>query len=118
MLLAVTSAQPETAGSTVAVIGLGKIGLPLAAQFAGKGMNVVGCDVNKDVVAIVNSGQSHVREEPGLAEAVAAAVASGRLKATEDTPAAVATANTVVVIVPLMVDRDHHIDFRGLDADR
>ncbi len=116
MLLTMTSAQPETAGSTVAVIGLGKIGLPLAVQFAGKGMNVTGCDINKDVVAIVNSGQSHVREEPGLAEAVAAAVASGRLKATEDTPAAVATANTVVVIVPLMVDRDHHIDFRGIDA--
>ena len=65
MLLAMTRAQPETAGSTVAVIGLGKIGLPLAAQFAGKGMNVIGCDINPDVVATVNSGQSHIREEPG-----------------------------------------------------
>jgi nucleotide sugar dehydrogenase len=102
--------------STVAVVGLGKIGLPLAAQFASKGMNVIGCDINPEVVEAVNAGRSHIREEPGLAEAVASAVASGRLKATQDTTGAVATAGTVVVIVPLMVDREHSIDYRGLDS--
>jgi len=57
--------------STVAVVGLGKIGLPLAAQFAAKGMQVIGCDINPEVVAAINSGRSHIHEEPGLAEAVA-----------------------------------------------
>jgi nucleotide sugar dehydrogenase len=102
--------------STVAVVGLGKIGLPLAAQFASKGMNVIGCDINPEVVEAVNAGRSHIREEPGLADAVASAVASGRLKATLDTTGAVASAGTVVVIVPLMVDREHSIDYRGLDS--
>jgi len=102
--------------STVAVVGLGKIGLPLAAQFAAKGMQVIGCDINPEVVAAINSGRSHIHEEPGLAEAVATAVTAGRLKATQDTSAAVAAADVVVVIVPLMVDKRHDIDFSGLDA--
>jgi len=102
--------------STVAVIGLGKIGLPLAAQFAGKGMRVIGCDVLPDVVETINGGRSHIHEEAGLEDAVRAAVASGRLRATNDTPAAVAEADVVVVIVPLMVGPDRSIDFRNLDS--
>lgn len=106
----------DSSFSTVAVVGLGKIGLPLAAQFAGKGMRVIGCDVLPDVVATINSGHSHIHEEAGLEDAVAAAVASGRLRATTDTPAAVAEADAVVVIVPLLVGLDRSMDFRNLDA--
>ena len=106
----------DSSFSTVAVVGLGKIGLPLAAQFAGKGMRVIGCDVLPDVVATINSGRSHIHEEAGLEDAVAKAVAGGRLRATTDTPAAVAEADVVVVIVPLMVGLDRRMDFRNLDA--
>jgi len=102
--------------TTVAVVGLGKIGLPLAAQFAGKGMDVIGCDVQPDVVASVNSGRSHVREEAGLEAAVKTAVAHGKLKATTDTTAAVTRSDVVVVIVPLMVGPDRLIDYRNIDA--
>jgi nucleotide sugar dehydrogenase len=102
--------------TTVAVVGLGKIGLPLAAQFASKGMDVIGCDVQPEVVAALNSGRAHIREEEGLEEAVKRAVAAGRLKATTETPAAVAKSDVAVVIVPLMVAPDHEIDFRSLDA--
>ncbi len=101
---------------TVAVVGLGKIGLPLAAQFAAKGMRVVGCDVLRSVVDTINGGHSHIREEPGLEEAVAASVANGRLRATTDTSAGTAEADTVVVIVPLMVDERSVPDFTNLDA--
>ena len=101
---------------TVAVVGLGKIGLPLAAQYAGKGLNVIGCDVLPEVVDTINSGRSHIHEEPRLEEAVAAAVASGALRATFDTSAAVAAAQVVVIIVPLMVGPDSTMDFRNLDA--
>jgi nucleotide sugar dehydrogenase len=102
--------------SIVAVIGLGKIGLPLAAQFAGKGMIVIGCDVLPAVVETVNAGHSHIEEEPGLEEKIAAAVSAGRLRATLDTTAAVKAAGTVVLIVPLLVDIRHDIDFRQLDS--
>ncbi|HXN90125.1 MAG TPA: nucleotide sugar dehydrogenase [Candidatus Sulfotelmatobacter sp.] len=102
--------------SSVAVVGLGKIGLPLAAQFASKGLDVVGCDVLPEVVESINAGRAHIHEEAGLEQAVAAAVAAGKLKATTDTSTAVAKADVVVVIVPLMVSLDRDIDYRSLDA--
>jgi nucleotide sugar dehydrogenase len=101
---------------TVAVVGLGKIGLPLAAQFASKGMRVIGCDVLADVVASVNAGRSHIKEEAGLTEAVASAVKEGRLTATTDTTGAVREADVTVVIVPLLVAPDRAMDYRSIDA--
>jgi nucleotide sugar dehydrogenase len=101
---------------TVAVVGLGKIGLPLAAQFAGRGLCVRGCDINPAVVAAVNAGECPIVEEPGLPERVAAAVAAGRLTATTDTAEAVSRSEVVVVIVPVMVDESHAIDYRAIDA--
>ncbi|HMA34657.1 MAG TPA: nucleotide sugar dehydrogenase [Chloroflexia bacterium] len=100
----------------VAVVGLGKIGLPLAAQFAGRGARVIGCDLNPAVVTAVNAGACPIGEEPGLPERVAAAVAAGQLTATTATAAAVAASNVVVIIVPLLVDETHAIDFRAVDA--
>ena len=101
---------------TVAVVGLGKIGLPLAAQFAGAGARVIGADVNPAVVAAVNAGDCPIVEEPGLAERVAATVAAGQLTATTDTAAAVAQSNVVVIIVPLLVDADHALDYHMVDS--
>ena len=102
---------------TIAVVGLGKIGLPLAAQFARSGQRVIGCDINPEVVALVNAGRSHVKEEPGLDERVRDAVASGYLTATTDTTVAVSESNVVVVIVPVLVDEtSHEVDFRSIDA--
>jgi nucleotide sugar dehydrogenase len=116
MLRVMPSGSRSLSGTTVAVVGLGKIGLPLAAQFASMGAQVIGCDALPDVVKTVNSGHSHIHEEPGLEEMIAAAVRDGKLRATLDTAAAVADANVVVVIVPLMVDLARTMDFRNLDA--
>jgi len=116
MLQAMPAASDIPSNRAIAVVGLGKIGLPLAAQFASKGMRVVGCDVLPSVVDAINAGRSHVLEEPGLQEAVAAAVASGNLRATVDTSGAVAEADVIVVIVPLMLGRDGGIDFGNLDS--
>lgn len=106
----------EQSGYRVAVVGLGKIGLPLAAQFARSGLEVTGCDISLEVVATVNAGRSHVKEEPGLEEMVAQAVREGRLTATTDTPGAVSRCNVVVVIVPLVVDEERNIDYRAVDS--
>ena len=102
---------------TIAVVGLGKIGLPLAAQFAHAGQHVVGCDISPEVVASVNAGHSHVKEEPGLDELVHEAVEAGRLTATTNTTEAVRKSNAVVIIVPVMVDEaSHEVDFTSIDA--
>lgn len=102
--------------STVAVVGLGKIGLPLAIQFAQHGRRVVGCDIDPAVIATITAGQSHVQEEPELAAVVASAVAAGTLSATLVTSEAVCQASVVVVIVPAAIDAQREIDFQALDA--
>ena len=102
--------------STVAVVGMGKIGLPLAIQFAQHGRRVIGCDVNPQVVTMLNSGQAHVQEEPELAVAVASAVASGAFSVTLNTTEAVRQAGIVVVIVPVVIDANHEVNFQAIDA--
>jgi nucleotide sugar dehydrogenase len=100
----------------VAVIGLGKIGLPLAVHYALAGFRVFGCDSDVDVIACVNAGSSHIQGEPELAEALSPLVSSGQLSATLDTSSAVRCADVVVVIVPLTLSADHQADFTSLDA--
>ena len=100
----------------VAVVGLGKIGLPLAAQYAGMGADAIGCDIDEALVAAVERGECPLAGEPGLADAVEAAHAEGRLHATADIASAVAASDVTVVIVPVGIDAAHHTDFRHLDA--
>jgi nucleotide sugar dehydrogenase len=99
----------------VAVVGLGKIGLPLAAHLAGRGHSVVGCDIRPNVVDSVNAGRSHVTDEAGLAAAVQAAVAGGRLTATTDTTEATRGSEVAIVIVPVVIDENKRPDYRSLD---
>jgi len=102
--------------STVAVVGLGKIGLPLAVQYAQHGRRVIGCDINPQVVETVNTGKSHVQEEPELASEVTRLVESSLLSATVHTTEAVRQAEVVVIIVPMVVDAQHEVNFEGIDA--
>jgi nucleotide sugar dehydrogenase len=107
--------EPGTSGR-VAVVGAGKMGLPLAAQFASHGWRVTAVDVQQSVVDAINAGQSHVGEEPGLAELVRTAHAGGRLTATTDGAAAAAASDVVVLIVPVMLDDEQRPDYRFMDA--
>jgi nucleotide sugar dehydrogenase len=100
----------------ICVVALGKIGLPLAVQFARRGHRVVGADVDERVVADVNAGREPFPGEDGLGRGLAAMVADGRLAATTDTAAAVAGSEAVVVVVPLFVDAAGVPDFGGMDA--
>jgi nucleotide sugar dehydrogenase len=90
----------------IAVIALGKIGLPLAVQFASKGHEVVGVDVSQATVDLINSGVEPFPGEAHLQEKLSALVASGALRATTDYADAVPGADAVVLVVPLFVDEE------------
>ena len=107
--------ESGTAGR-VAVVGAGKMGLPLCAQFAGHGWDVIAVDVQQAVVDAINEGRSHVGEEPGLADLVLAAHEAGRLRATTDGAAAAKGADVVVLIVPVMLDDERQPDYRYMDS--
>jgi nucleotide sugar dehydrogenase len=101
---------------TIALVGLGKIGLPLAVQYTQHGHRVIGCDVNPQVVEMTNAGQSHIAEEPGIVSGVAEGVAKGLLSATVNTAEAVREADVVVVIVPVLINAEHEVVFDAIDA--
>jgi UDP-N-acetyl-D-mannosaminuronic acid dehydrogenase len=64
-------------------IGLGYIGLPTSIMFAKHGVDVIGVDVQQEVVDSLNHGKIHI-EEPGLQEALEEVMETGKFKASTE----------------------------------
>ncbi len=82
----------------ISIFGLGYVGSVSAACLADRGATVLGVDVSDLKVEMINAGHSPIVEE-GLAELVAAGVASGRLAATTDVTAAIAETDMSLICV-------------------
>jgi GDP-mannose 6-dehydrogenase len=82
----------------ISVFGLGYVGTISAACFAKEGFKVVGVDVNKEKVDIINSGKSPI-VEAGVNELVSEMVACGRLTATQDAIKAVGRSDISMICV-------------------
>lgn len=95
----------------ICVIGLGYIGLPTAAIFAKAGYEVVGVDINKQVVESLNDGKILI-EEVGLPELVKEVVEAGRLRASL-TPE---KADVFIVAVPTPIHTDFTADVRYVES--
>jgi UDP-N-acetyl-D-glucosamine dehydrogenase len=96
--------------ATVAVVGLGYVGLPLAVEFAKAGFHVIGYDVSERVCKLLMSGESHIQDVP-KAE-VAALVKSGKFVATtDDSRLARADAVSIAVPTPLGKTRDPDMSY-------
>ena len=100
----------------VAVYGLGKMGLPLAAVFGEVTGNVVGADIDPDIVESVNRGDCHVTNEPGLPELVADLTREDALSAVEEPERAATEAAIHVLIVPTPITDDSEPDLSILEA--
>ncbi|WP_295017680.1 NAD(P)-binding domain-containing protein, partial [uncultured Micrococcus sp.] len=96
---------------TVAVIGLGYIGLPTAAILAENGLRVHGVDVSDRTVEAVNARRVPF-VEPDLADFVQRAVEAGLLTASKDTP----KADAYIVAVPTPFRDDHAPDLSYIEA--
>lgn len=94
---------------TLSVIGLGKLGAPMAACLAAKGFPVIGVDVDARKVDALNRAQAPVFE-PGLPELLQ--VAKTRLKATQDIPTAVLNSEVTFVVVPTPSEPDGSFSLR------
>jgi nucleotide sugar dehydrogenase len=97
------------------VVGLGKIGIPLAVQFASRGAHVIGYDIDTDRCDEINSGRSPLHNEPGVSGQLATYAASGAIRATTNAEEAVSRADVVILIVPVDVDDANRPDFSPLD---
>lgn len=81
----------------ISVVGLGKLGSPMAACFAAKSHRVIGVDLNERFVTAINAGRAPVFE-PGLQEMITRG--RERLSATNDLSQAVVDTEATFLIVP------------------
>lgn len=92
-------------------VGLGYIGLPTAIIAATHGIEVIGVDINKNVVEKTNAGELHI-VEPGLEALLQKVVASGALRAST-TPE---VADAYFMVVPTPFKGDHQPDISYVEA--
>ncbi|WP_461025205.1 nucleotide sugar dehydrogenase [Trueperella pyogenes] len=101
----------------IAVVAMGKIGLPLAVQFADRGHEVVGVDVNEETVRLINEATEPFPGEAQLQDKLVELVGAGKLRATTSYAEAIPAADAIVVVVPLFVnDETWEPDFAWMDA--
>ncbi len=93
--------------ATVAVVGLGYVGLPLAVAFAQKGYKVKGIDVAQRRVDQLNQKKSYITDVPS--SAVAAVVKKGNLEASTDF-ALLKTADAIILCVPTPIKKRYTPD--------
>ena len=100
----------------VGVIGLGKVGLPLALAISKGDFNVFGLDISENTVANLNSGHipNHI-SEPGLQDLLRSSLVSNKFIASTDISNTLKECEIIVVIVPLKLNPDGTPDFKDLD---
>jgi UDP-N-acetyl-D-mannosaminuronic acid dehydrogenase len=92
-------------------MGLGYIGLPTAIIAADNGIDVIGVDINPQVVETINKGQIHI-VEPGLAALCSRVIGKGTLQA-QLTPA---ESDVYLMVVPTPFTGDHQPDISYVEA--
>src|SRR5438874_4486267 len=95
--------------STISVIGLGKLGSPIAACFVARGFQVIAVDIDVQKVDAIGRGVPPVHE-PGLAELLQES--KGRLLATQDTEAAVRDSEATFIVVSTPSEADGGFSLR------
>ena len=104
----------ETRTAKLAVIGLGYVGLPVAALFAKKGFQVVGIDIKKDRVDLINKGISPIEgKEPGLNDLIHDVITEGSFYATNDYQK-LCDADVIFIDVETPVNADHVPEYQAL----
>lgn len=95
----------------ICVIGLGYVGLPSAALIAKAGYEVIGVDVNKELVSELQNGKCRL-EEPDVNELVEGVLKEGRLTVSTSP----AEADIFIVCVPTPVDQNGDADLSMVAA--
>ena len=92
---------------TVAIVGLGYVGLPLALQFSRSGAKVIGIDIDKRKIDLLQTGQSYIKHIS--AESIVEQTSAGHLNVTTDF-AAVRTVEAVIICVPTPLNKNREPD--------
>jgi len=94
----------------ICVVGCGRMGLPHACLFAEAGFNVIGVDVNPNILNTVKTGRSPFIE-PGLEVLIRKHVKNGSLTVTNDTKWAASKSDVIMFVVPTTVDNKNRPNY-------
>lgn len=100
----------------ITVIGMGKIGLPLAVNFALQNNKVTGLDLQQKVVDQINLGVEPFPGEANLQMCLENVIKIGNFNATTNAKEAIKSAEVIVVCIPLMLDVEGNPDFTNIDT--
>src|SRR5665648_508198 len=89
----------------ICVMGMGYIGLPTACMLANNGYNVLGVDINNDVISKLSVGQLHI-EEPELEETFQKALNANRLKVS----GILEKSDIYIIAVPTPINKNNKAD--------
>jgi UDP-N-acetyl-D-glucosamine dehydrogenase len=92
---------------TIAVIGLGYVGLPLGLQFARNGVQVIGLDIDQVKVDSILAGKSYIHHI--AAEDIHARVSDGKLTTSTDF-SRVSECDAVIICVPTPLSKNREPD--------
>ncbi len=95
------------------VVGLGKMGLPIAMVFTNAGFKVKGLDISEKIISELNQGNTTIAE-PEVLERLGKAVKNGMFKAYIDPKEALDGSNFVLIIIPVLVDDQGNAELDGL----
>lgn len=103
----------ETKRLNLVVIGLGRVGLPLAVSFALVGIKTIGVDINEKLVELINEGKAPFYEE-GLDEALKTVVTSGYLSAIKSSNDVINYGDVFIIAVGTPLTEDNYLDYTQL----
>ena len=89
---------------SVAIVGLGYVGLPLACLCVERGMQVYGVDLNKNKLSMISKGTSPI-DDPSLNQEVKKI--KGKIALTDNFDEAIGKSSVVIICVPTPIDSSH-----------
>jgi len=95
----------ENRSLTIAVIGQGKMGLPIDVVFLEAGYRVIGVDVNPETVQKINEGNPPIIGEPGVIEGIRKGLKDRKFECTLSLEKAVDESDVIIIIIPTLIDK-------------
>ncbi len=102
----------ENRDATIAIIGLGYVGIPLAVAMTSAGLKVLGFDIDSERVAALNQGRSNIKT---VSDAQIAAMRDGLFEASDDF-SRIASCDAIVICVPTPLNSHREPDLSFIKA--
>jgi len=100
----------------VAIIGIGRIGLPTAISFANSGLETIGVDINKNLVEKINQQIFPLEDEPGMKEIFEHVISNKKLSATTNIKDALSQVDVVILSLPTPMNNQNIPDYSALES--